>query len=211
MAKQQKYYVVWAGAKPGVYRSWDECKAQVTAFPGARYQSFDSPAGAEKAFRVGAPVANFAQRTHKKKWAVPVSKQAIVWDSISVDAACSGNPGLMEYRGVNTRTKEELFRQGPFPDGTNNIGEFLALVHGIAFLQKLGKPDTPIYSDSRSGLAWLRDKKANTTLEETPRNGTIFELLHRAETWLQTNTYQNPTLKWETEDWGEIPADFGRK
>lgn len=42
----------------------------------------------------------------------------------------------MEYRGVYVRTGQELFRIGPYPDGTNNVGEFLALVHALALLKK---------------------------------------------------------------------------
>ena len=210
MAKKQKYYVVWAGVKPGIYLTWDECKSQVNAFQGARYQSFESPLEAEKAYLTSAPKAAFAKKDAPKS-GLKSSKSNIIWDSISVDAACSGNPGAMEYRGVNTRTKEELFRQGPFLEGTNNIGEFLGLVHGIAFLKKLGKLDTPIYTDSKTGIAWLKAKKAKTTLEETKRNQPIFDLIERAESWLESNTYSNPIIKWKTEDWGEIPADFGRK
>jgi ribonuclease HI len=39
----------------------------------------------------------------------------------------------------------------------------------------------------------------------------VFELIKRAEEWLSTNSYVNHILKWETEQWGENPADFGRK
>ena len=117
----------------------------------------------------------------------------------------------MEYRGVYNLTKEQIFHQGPFKDGTNNIGEFLALVHALALLKREGKPTMTIYTDSKTAIAWVRNKKPKTTLEETPKNEKIFELIDRAVTWLNNNTYQNPILKWETEEWGEIPADFGRK
>mgnify|MGYP000033265630 FL=1 len=35
-----KYYAVKIGRKPGIYRNWDECKAQVNGYPGAVYKSF---------------------------------------------------------------------------------------------------------------------------------------------------------------------------
>ena len=140
-----------------------------------------------------------------------VSRSKIIQDSLSVDAACSGNPGQMEYQGVYTKTKDPIFHQGPFPEGTNNVGEFLAIVHGLAYLKKEGRLTTPIYSDSKTAQAWVRNRKAKTNLAQTPRNKPIFDLIDRAEKWLQTNTYQNPILKWDTENWGEIPADFGRK
>ncbi|MFT7665899.1 MAG: ribonuclease HI, partial [Patiriisocius sp.] len=130
--------------------------------------------------------------------------------SIAVDAACSGNPGTMEYRGVDTQTQKQLFHQGPFYQGTNNVGEFLALVHGLAYL-KMQKSDRIIYSDSRIAMGWVKKKKCNTKLKKTKKNDPIFELIARAERWLKNNSYSSIMIKWETKAWGEIPADFGRK
>jgi len=131
-------------------------------------------------------------------------------ESISVDAACSGNPGMLEYRGVYTKTGKEIFHQGPFRNGTNNIGEFLAIVHALALLKQKNS-QLPLYSDSRTALKWVQQKKAKTKLEKNEENEYLFELIARAENWLQNNEYSTPLLKWETEAWGEIPADFGRK
>jgi len=131
-------------------------------------------------------------------------------ESLSVDAACSGNPGVMEYRGVWTATSEEVFRVGSFQQGTNNIGEFLALVHGLA-LCKRDKINLPIYTDSVNAMIWVRKKKCGTKLARTPDNERLFNLIDRAEYWLRNNSYTTPILKWETREWGEIPADFGRK
>jgi ribonuclease HI len=134
----------------------------------------------------------------------------IIHRSLSVDAACSGNPGLMEYRGVYTDTREEIFRVGSFPNATNNIGEFLALVHGLALLKQQNS-DLPIYSDSVTAMAWVRNKKCKTTLKAGKINQALFDLIERAEKWLRNNTYTNQIIKWDTQHWGEIPADFGRK
>lgn len=133
--------------------------------------------------------------------------------ALAVDAACSGNPGLMEYRGVQAWDGKEVFKKGPFPDGTNNIGEFLALVHALAYFHQLGPQyaQTPIYSDSMTAMAWVRKKKANTKVAQTARNAAWLPLITRAEQWLATHTWQNPIRKWDTDRWGEIPADFGRK
>jgi len=116
----------------------------------------------------------------------------------------------MEYRGVDTQTKKQLFHQGPFLQGTNNIGEFLALVHGLAYLKKINS-DRAIYSDSKIAMAWVKRKKCNTKLKPNSKNRKVFELLTRAEYWLKNNTYKTIVIKWETKAWGEIPADFGRK
>lgn len=130
-------------------------------------------------------------------------------DAIAVDAACSGNPGPMEYRGVDLRTGQQVFHFGPI-SGTNNIGEFLAIVHALALLSQSGS-DMTIYSDSVSGMAWVRNKKAKTTLPMTPENARLYSIIQRAENWLKTHTYRNRIVKWNTDLWGEIPADFGRK
>ena len=131
--------------------------------------------------------------------------------ALAVDAACAGNPGRMEYQGVQVNNGNIIFRMGPFPDGTNNIGEFLAIVHALSYLNAQGFPNTPVYSDSVTGMAWVRKKKANTKIAPTAANRQLLELVARAEKWLQTHTYKNPVLKWQTEKWGEVPADFGRK
>ncbi|MBK8078903.1 MAG: hypothetical protein IPK25_00625 [Saprospiraceae bacterium] len=117
----------------------------------------------------------------------------------------------MEYRGVETSSGREIFRVGPYPEGTNNIGEFLALVHALALLKKVNKPDMVIYSDSVTAMAWVRNKKIKTNLNRTEKNKPVFELMERALDWLQANTFTQKIMKWETEKWGEIPADFGRK
>ncbi|MBO4753760.1 MAG: ribonuclease H family protein [Bacteroidales bacterium] len=147
----------------------------------------------------------------------PVKKRIIIEqpppymiDSLAVDAACSGNPGPMEYRGVYVRTGQEIFRVGPLEGGTNNIGEFLAIVHGLALQEKQGTR-LPIYSDSVNAQKWVRLGICKTQIEETEQNAKIFDLIRRAETWLRTHTFRLPIYKWETSQWGEIPADFGRK
>lgn len=117
----------------------------------------------------------------------------------------------MEYRGVMVATGEEVFRIGPLAGGTNNIGEYIALIHAASLLARRGDSTTPIYSDSKTALAWLRRGRSNTTIKPTADNGKVIELLRRADAWLANNRIVNPVLKWNTELWGEIPADFGRK
>ena len=129
---------------------------------------------------------------------------------VAVDAACSGNPGPMEYRGVYLLNGQQIFHFGPVY-GTNNIGEFLAIVHALALMKQKGITMT-IYSDSRNALNWVKQKKCKTKLERTPKTEELFQMIERAENWLKNNSYDHiPLLKWETDQWGEVPADFGRK
>lgn len=209
LAKKQKYYVVWEGVTPGIYTTWAECQLQIKGYANARYKSYKTLAEAQTAYGSSPLDANWGKGNAKSQ--PKANHDAIIKRSLSVDAACSGNPGLMEYQGVWTDTKEVVFRQGPFKKGTNNIGEFLALVHGLAHLQKVGLGDMPIYSDSRTAMAWVRNKKVKTTLKKTEANAVLFDLMNRGVQWLHEHKYNNRIIKWDTVSWGEIPADFGRK
>ncbi len=203
--------MVWKGKHPGIFETWDDCKAQIAGFKGAQYKSFSSFAEAKKAYN-----GNYLEYKGTSKGKKELSQEELLkigdpnYNSISVDAASSGNPGKMEYQGVDTKTKKLLFKQGPFDQGTNNIGEFLALVHGLAFLKER-KSERIVYSDSRIAIGWVRKKKCGTKLTRNAKNTKLFELIERAEDWLKKNRYNTPIVKWETKAWGEIPADFGRK
>jgi len=209
MAKKKKYYVVWVGETPGVYDNWNDCQLQTKGYPGARFKTYPSRELAEEAFQSGpGPLRRRSSQKPRKIYSPPADMDP---NALSVDAACSGNPGDMEYRGVWIATGEEWFRKGPFRRGTNNIGEFLAIVHAAALLLQKDQTNIPIYTDSRTAMAWIRKKKANTKLTFNQQNQKLQELIHRAEAWLHTHTIKNPIKKWETKNWGEIPADFGRK
>ncbi len=239
--RQPKFYVVWRGVRPGVYLTWEECWHQVKNFPGAAYKAYLSAAEAEQALAAGPPAwskREVAARTGEQEekpappsrrtmcpsrgpHALPPNPQsdrtdtvlplplAVRADAWAVDAACSGNPGQMEYRGVCLRTGQVVFHYGPIY-GTNNVGEFLAIVHALALI-KGRNLRLAVYSDSRNALLWVRQKKCKTRLARNARTETLFQLIDRAEKWLRENTYDTPLLKWETQLWGEVPADFGRK
>ena len=206
MAKAQKYYVVWHGINPGIYKTWAECLAQVKAFPNAKYKAFESLKEAQEAY-----YSNYESSIERKTKTLENWKSKVPIGSFAVDAACSGNPGYLEYRGVYAHTKEEIFRVGPLDYGTNNIGEFLAIVHALALLKKKNDANTAIYSDSKIAINWIKLKHPNTKLNFTYKNKVLQDMLQRAIQWLKSNSYKNPILKWETEKWGENPADFGRK
>lgn len=198
MAKH-KYYVVWKGRKPGIYASWAQCREQIAGVKGAQYKAFPNRAMAEAAFK-----------GELKQFSNAVAEEHPNWQSWCVDAACEGNPGLMEYRCVEASTGKEVFRKGPYANSTNNIGEFLAIVHAVA-LQQRDKLSIPIYSDSSTAITWVRKKKAASKLPREPKTEHIWQMLERAEQWLRSHSVHVPVMKWQTESWGENPADFGRK
>lgn len=233
MSRKQKYYVVWEGTEPGVYTSWEACQNAVIGFPGAKYKSYKTQEEAEEAWELGyvqdIPTEQSTQSQSNKQSSIPDQQQsttppaqqqtppqmrqlpeAAINNALAVDAACSGNPGMMEYRGVYLKTGKEIFHYGPVY-GTNNIGEFLAIVHALALLKQQGLHDMPIYSDSVNAQLWVRRRQARTTLKRDEKTEQLYKLIERAEGWLRNNTYNNQIIKWPTEEWGEIPADFGRK
>lgn len=207
---KNNYYVVWEGHQTGIFDSWDKCKKQVDGYAAAKYKGFTTLDEAKTAF--GSSVWNYYGKSDKapvnsalrKLYGEPLQQ------AICVDAACSGNPGVLEYRGVNMITGQEIFHRGPFPQGTTNIGEFLAIVTGLAWLQQ-NKISLPLYSDSRNAILWVKQRRVNTQLPRTAKNKELFDLLDRAVEWLHNNRVDTKILKWETKAWGEIPADFGRK
>lgn len=209
--KKKKYYAVWKGHHPGVFESWEDCKAQIKDFKGAEYKSFDTFDAAKQALK-----GNYKDYIVKGNFKSDLTDAQLKkigqpnYNSIAVDAAVSGNPGKMEYRGVDTKSQKVLFKQGPFEEGTNNIGEFLAIVHGLAFLKQKNS-NRIIYTDSKTAIGWVKKKSCNTKLTRNKKNEALFELVERAEKWLKDNVCNTVIVKWETKAWGEIPADFGRK
>ena len=215
MAKSKvNFYVVWQGREAGIYDTWAACESQVKGVA-AKYKGFATLAEAEKAF-AGNPEeyivsikANKAN-SEAKSTAEKSLLDSIILPALAVDAACSGNPGVMEFRGVIADTGTQVFHRGPYVDGTNNIGEFLAIVLGLAYLKK-EKLDWVLYSDSKTAISWVKQKQCKTKLEWSNKNQDLLLAVRAAEKWLHENTWTTPIYKWDTEHWGEIPADFGRK
>ena len=216
-----KFYVVWQGRESGIYDSWAACEAQVKGVA-AKYKGFATRSEAEAALaadpedyitRKPKPLPSnhhlAASDTTSAQPTLPLHGSPIL-PALAVDAACSGNPGLMEFRGVIADTRTQVFHRGPYVGGTNNIGEFLAIVLGLAYLKK-EKLDWSLYSDSKTAIAWVRQKQCKTKIEWNSQNQDLLLAVRAAEKWLNENTWTTPIYKWDTEHWGEIPADFGRK
>ena len=232
-----KYYVVWKGFATGVFDSWEEAQIQVQGYPDAQYRSYKTMEQAVEAFRAGYDQDGLIQEVKKQVAQLNKEGHNIVWDpekagktvntppttpvqpkpvaqyikrSIAVDGACGGNPGPGEYRGVFVETGQQIFHFGPIQGATNNIMEFLAIVHGLGFLEKQNLY-IPIYSDSVNAQLWVRNGKCKTTIKPDDTNTELFDMIERAENWLKTHNFRVNIYKWDTKNWGEIPADFGRK
>ena len=152
-------------------------------------------------------LSNVPDYRHDTVLPLPMEVTANAW---AVDAACSGNPGPMEYQGIDLQTGAQVFHFGPV-HGTNNIGEFLAIVHALALMEKQGIKDKIIYSDSYNAILCVHKKQCKTKLELSPKTEALYQIIRRAEQWLRTHAVTVPIMQWETRKWGDIPADFGRK
>ncbi len=227
MNYSKRFYAVFTGRQPGVYDDFNDAMEQVDGYDGAVFKSYDSPQEAAEAFRrfesrsdsrqIGSLLMNATEHKPTPRQPDRIERKTdyfafpeIDLNGWAVDASCMGNPGVMEYRGVELMTGKELFRVGPFKKGTNNIGEFLAIVHALALMAQKGERHT-VYSDSVSGMAWVRNRKVKTHLKRDASTEPVFRMLERALVWLNTNHYDVSIRKWDTDRWGEVPADFDRK
>lgn len=207
-----KFYVVWEGRRPGVYNNWPDSEKQVKGYPGAKYRAFESYAAARHAFefRYDAHQAGVERGEQPALFDIERPRHGLILPCLCVDGACAGVPGPMEYRGVQLPDGREIFSEGPLANGTNNIAEFLAIVHALRYCAAR-KLTLPVYSDSRNAISWVAAEKCKTRLVADDTNREIFKRIAAAEHWLGSHQYRNQILKWDTEDWGENPADFGRK
>lgn len=214
--KKQKYYVVWQGLHTGIFSTWEECQKEVKGIKGAQYKSFDTKEEAVEAFHHSYD----EMKGCKKESDLYVDENGMtqikntatvppILDSLAVDAACSGNPGVMEYQGVYVMTRTQVFHYKS-PVGTNNIGEFLGIVHGLSYLKKHHLKQV-LYSDSVNAINWVKQKKCKSNLPLNEKTQALWDYIHRAEAWLEQNSYTTEIRKWNTDQWGEIPADFNRK
>jgi len=205
---EKKFYVVRKWKKIWIFDSRDECKDSVNGFSDAKYKWFSSKENAEIALQEWWEKYYEVKKITKK---VKVKNEDIPFftESIAVDAACSGNPWEMEYRGIDLQTWDEIFHE-KFKIWTNNIWEFLAIVH---WLNYLWNDNRVIYSDSRIAISRVNQWKCKTQINSNENSdfSKTLDAVERAEKWLKENWINNKILKWNTEEWWEIPADFWRK
>lgn len=200
-----KYYVIRQGKKTWIFTSRDECKGYVQGYVDAKYKSFKTQQEAEKAYKESYKLYYKSKPKDRRKIEdIPFEK-----NSIAVDAACSWNPWVLEYKGVDLISGKILFHQ-KFSLGTNNIGEFLAIVHGLKYIKE-HKSNKALYSDSKHAISWITQKKCKTRLEKSAKTKKMFEVIASAEARLEKNKYTTQILKRPTSERWEIPADFGRK
>lgn len=216
---EKKIYVIWNGKETWIFDSWEQCKKNVDWFSGAKYKSFKSLEEANKALNEwwekyyeinpNKTKSNNLQKLSDSEKFQLIETVPFFSESIAVDAACSENPWKMEYRWVDLQTWKEIFHER-FSIWTNNIWEFLAIIH---WLKYLWNDNRAIYSDSKIAISRVQQWKCKTKL----RNNNdldlsqILDAIQNAENWLKGNWIKHNILKRDTENRWEIPADFWRK
>lgn len=210
MTNSKKWYVVWEGTESGICETWEECYLRTHNHPGARYKAFDSARDAIEAYRRGVDVANdpyamIRAIVHAETSEVNYANFPDIYPGSVAVCAFSADAGRVGYRGVDVWSGAELFRFGPIA-GSANTGEFLAIVHALALLHGQGKFRTAIYCSNGIALSWVKKKKSNAQISQTPAFEQMAQLLARADRWLQTHDFQNFVLKWKSDEWGDNPA-----
>lgn len=211
MSKEKKRYVVRQGRRPGIYETREACQRQVSWYRDAVYKSFTSYDEALEAFAHG--WLSWLQWKRSLSQIRQLMGEEYFLTSIATDAACQSNPGKLEWQGVIISTWEKMFSSPVYSVGTVNIGEYLALIEWIQ--RCLDHPSYRyIYSDSRIALSWLKKWQYVTKLPRSFQTEKLFVLLEKQTAWLQAHSSWSERIilhKWPTDQWGEIPADFGRK
>ena len=144
MAK--KYYAVRVGKTPGIYLTWDDCKAMVDGYPGAKYKSFGTIAEAE-AFLQGleaTPVTNDAKAD--KPYAF-------------VDGSYNIATGVYGYGGFLIVGDEKHVLQGSgneeeMASMRNVAGEILGSMAAVQKALELGLKELVIYYDYMGIEMW---------------------------------------------------------
>ena len=151
--KIKYFYVVRKGRRTGIFTTYAECEAQVKYYPGAIYKIFSTLAAAEYALKYG------WNRSNKMPSNFNNCKVEINVSLPSSPCLCTDGSKIklnsIEYRTVEYPSRKELFRYGPYPNGSNNIAEFLGLVATIRYC-KHHSIELPIYTDSSVALIWVK-------------------------------------------------------
>ena len=173
--KRKQYYAVRNGREPGIYRNWEECKAQVDGYQNAQYKGFGSleeaeeymgyvktarpsaarpptnrPSGPRPPNPPGAsPKKRGSGRGEDETRALEMSETSDGLNHVVIytDGACLGNPGPGGYGVVMLHGKNRREFSRGFRLTTNNRMEILACIVG---LRELKEPSAvTLYSDSQ--------------------------------------------------------------
>ncbi|MBQ4283283.1 MAG: ribonuclease H family protein [Lachnospira sp.] len=153
-----KFYAVRKGLTPGIYRTWDECKAMVHGVAGAEYKSFPTLEEAE------------SYMGREKKADIKSEGFSFVDGSFNVATGVYGYGGFIEYKG-NREIITGSGNDAEMASMRNVAGEVLGSMAAIERAIELGMTSLDIYYDY-SGIEmwatgeWKRNKKGTIAYYE---------------------------------------------
>lgn len=211
---KNKFYVVWKGRETGVFTDWTEVSKLIKGFRNAEYKGFANKESAELEFQLGSPSGrskiNEVKVSEKPEGASSKTK-APDYECLTVDGSYLGSKNMMQYRCVWNASGEEVFGTKPILGGNQNIAEFLALVGAMKYRVVTKQYDLHIYSDSKTALSWVRNKKIKSTYDLGQLDEIVQNRIYGALEFISKSGVAKNLFKWESALWGEIPADYGRK
>lgn len=168
----KKFYVVWKGAKTGIFTSWPEVQQHTVGRSDAQYMGFESKQAAEEAFASTYTKALMqrslknggAKKSSATKTKAKTTQETVLADfEIYCDGACSPNPGksgtgLAVYELADNKLNLTALYYGLYQEmGTNNTAELNGLLSAFKLTQHiLNSASTPkkikILSDSKYSI-----------------------------------------------------------
>lgn len=147
MAK--KYYAVRVGKTPGVYLTWDDCKAMTAGYPGAVYKSFPTMQEA----------IVFVEGADTKTVAVSKGAMEIKEPYAFVDGSYNISTNVYGYGGFLRANGEKFILQGsgtePELVEMNNVaGEIAGAMAAVNKALEIGLTELDIYYDYMGIEMW---------------------------------------------------------
>ena len=145
MAK--KYYAVRVGKTPGIYLTWEDCKAMVDGYPGAKYKSFGSIADAE----------SFLEKDASEMDVIEAG--AIAQAYAFVDGSYNSVTNVYGYGGFLVANGKKHVLQGAGEEEElasmhNVAGEILGSMAAVEKALSLGLAELTIYYDYMGIEMW---------------------------------------------------------
>lgn len=165
--KEPKYYAVRKGRKPGIYRTWGECRDQVHGYSGAEYKSFITEWEAEEFLKVGycGKIPNMESEAEQKTEQKKSKKIATLPDVYAfVDGSYNSAMCIYGYGGFLMVHGEKYVLQGAGGDRAmasmhNVAGEICGTMAAIEKAIELGLNEIVIYYDYAGIEKWAKDNE----------------------------------------------------
>lgn len=104
----------------------------------------------------------------------------------------------------------QMLRKG-YMENSPERSEFIAIVDALKYLHDKGDSRTPVYSDSKICINWVRGRYTSSHLPLNDKTRPALNEMDDANRWLKAVDPQNPVIWWNKFTMGNCPADFNRK